>query len=33
MSIDLSANLISVGQLVEENCYIHFDNSGCFVQD
>jgi hypothetical protein len=29
----LSVNLISVGQLVEENCSIHFDHSGCCVQD
>jgi hypothetical protein len=33
VSPDLSANLISVGQLVEENCSIHFDRSGCCVQD
>jgi len=33
VSPDLSANLISVGQLVEENCSIHFDHSGCCVQD
>jgi hypothetical protein len=32
VSPDLSANFISVGQLVEENCSIHFDHSGC-VQD
>ncbi|KAK0577730.1 hypothetical protein LWI29_037641 [Acer saccharum] len=29
----LSANLISVGQLVEENFSLHFDRSGCRVQD
>jgi hypothetical protein len=29
----LSANLIYVGQLVEENCSLHFDHSGCRVQD
>jgi hypothetical protein len=29
---DLSANLISVGQIVEENCSL-FYHSGCRVQD
>jgi hypothetical protein len=29
----LSANLISIGKLVEENCSLHFDHSGCRVQD
>jgi hypothetical protein len=33
VSPDLSANLISVRQLVEENCSLHFDRSGCSVQD
>ena len=33
VSPDLSANLIYVGQLVEENCSLHFDRSGCRVQD
>ncbi|KAJ0079888.1 hypothetical protein Patl1_24395 [Pistacia atlantica] len=33
VSPDLSANLISVGKLVEDNCSIHFDRSGCHVQD
>ena len=33
VSPDLSANLIFVGQLVEENCSLHFDRSGCHVQD
>ncbi|KAJ0042058.1 hypothetical protein Pint_19025 [Pistacia integerrima] len=33
VSLDLSANLIVVGQLVEDNCSIHFDRSGCHVQD
>ncbi|KAL6330239.1 hypothetical protein AAG906_040161 [Vitis piasezkii] len=33
VSPDLSTNLISVGQLVEENCSLHFDRSGCRVQD
>ncbi|KAJ0047025.1 hypothetical protein Pint_06708 [Pistacia integerrima] len=33
VSPNLSANLISVGQLVEDNCSIHFDRSGCHVQD
>ncbi|KAJ0025637.1 hypothetical protein Pint_07648 [Pistacia integerrima] len=31
VSPDLSANLISIGQLVEDNCSIHFDHSGCHV--
>jgi transposase InsO family protein len=33
VSPDLSTNLISVGQLVEENCSLHFDQSDCCVQD
>ena len=33
VSPTLSANLISVGQLVEENCSLHFDRSGYRVQD
>jgi hypothetical protein len=33
VSPDLSTNLISVGQLVKENCSLHFDRSGCHVQD
>ena len=33
VSPDLSANLISVGKLVEENCSLRFDRSGCHVQD
>ncbi|KAK0591091.1 hypothetical protein LWI29_035504 [Acer saccharum] len=33
VSPTLSANLISVGQLVEENFSLHFDRSGCRVQD
>ena len=33
VSPDLSANLISIRQLVEENCSLHFDRSGCRVQD
>jgi len=33
VSLDLSTNLISVGQLVEGNCSLHFDRSGCCVQD
>jgi hypothetical protein len=33
VSPDLSANLISVGQLVEEICSFHFDRSSCHVQD
>ena len=33
VSSDLSTNLISVEQLVEENCSLHFDRSSCRVQD
>jgi hypothetical protein len=33
VSPDLSANLIFVGQLVEEICSFHFDRSSCHVQD
>ncbi|KAI9174012.1 hypothetical protein LWI28_010318 [Acer negundo] len=30
---DLTSNLISVGQLVDENCNVSFSKSGCVVQD
>ena len=33
VSPDLSANLISVGQLVENDYSLHFDHHGCRVQD
>ena len=33
VSLDLSTNLISVGQLVDNNCNVHFSHSGCVVQD
>ena len=33
VSPNLSVNLISVGQLVEKNCSLHFDRYGCRVQD
>ncbi|KAG8385238.1 hypothetical protein BUALT_Bualt03G0021300 [Buddleja alternifolia] len=33
VSPNLSTNLISVGQLVENNCNVQFSNSGCVVQD
>ena len=33
MSPNLSTNLISVGQLVDNNCNVHFFRSGCVVQD
>ena len=33
VSPKLSTNLISVGQLVDNNCTVQFSNSGCFVQD
>jgi len=29
----LSNNLISIGQLVEKNCDVHFSRDGCIVQD
>jgi hypothetical protein len=33
VSLDLSNNLNSVGQLVKETCSLHFDRFGCRVQD
>jgi len=33
VSPGLSNNLISIGQLVEENCDVHFSRDGCLVQD
>ena len=33
VSPDLSTNLIFVGQLVDNNCNVHFSRSGCVVQD
>ena len=33
VSPNLSTNLISVGQLVDNNCNVHFSRSGCVVQD
>jgi len=33
MSPKLSTSLLSVGQMVENNCEIHFDRHGCCVQD
>ena len=33
VSPKLSSNLIYVGQLVDDNCEIHFDRNGCCVQD
>ena len=33
VSPDLSTNLISVGQLVDNNCNVHFSHSSCVVQD
>jgi hypothetical protein len=33
VSRDLSTNLISVGQLVDNNCDVHFSHSGYVVQD
>ena len=33
VSLDLSTNLIFVGQLVDNNCNINFSCSGCVVQD
>ena len=29
----LSTNLISVGQLVDNNCAVNFSGNGCVVQD
>ena len=31
VSPDLSTNLISVGQLVDNNCNVNFSRSGCVV--
>ena len=31
VSLDLSTNLISIGQLVDNNCNVHFSHSGCVV--
>ncbi|KAL5773718.1 hypothetical protein ACOSP7_013357 [Xanthoceras sorbifolium] len=33
MSPSMATNLISVGQLVDNNCTVQFSNSGCVVQD
>lgn len=33
VSPDLSINLIFVGQLVDNNCVVHFFHSGCVVHD
>jgi hypothetical protein len=33
VSLKLSTSLLSVGQMVENNCEIHFDRHGCCVQD
>ena len=33
VSPNLSTNLISVGQLFDNNCNVHFSRSGCVVQD
>ena len=33
VSPNLSTNLISFGQLVDNNCNVHFSRSGCVVQD
>ncbi|KAF5476800.1 hypothetical protein F2P56_003497, partial [Juglans regia] len=33
VSPGLSTNLISVGQLVDNNCDVHFSRGGCLVQD
>ena len=33
VSPNLSTNLIYVGQLVDNNCNVHFSRSGCVVQD
>ncbi len=33
ISPNLSVNLVSVGQLVDQNCDVHFTHDGCVVQD
>ncbi|KAI9197572.1 hypothetical protein LWI28_000890 [Acer negundo] len=32
-ALDLTSNLIFVGQLIDENCNVSFSKSGCVVQD
>ena len=29
----LSMNLLSVGQVTDQNCFVGFDDSSCFIQD
>ena len=33
VSLNLSTNLISIGQLVDNNCNVNFSCFGCVVQD
>ena len=33
VSPNLSVNLVSVGQLVDQNCDVHFSHGGCVMQD
>jgi hypothetical protein len=33
ISFGMSNNLISVGQLVEKNCDVHFSRDGCLMQN
>jgi len=33
VSLGLTTNLISIGQLVDNNCHVEFSHSGCLVQD
>lgn len=33
VSPGLSTSLISVGQMVDNNCHVHFSRDGCLVQD
>lgn len=33
VSPGLSANLLSVGQMVDNDCDVHFSRNGCLVQD
>jgi hypothetical protein len=30
---ELSMNLLSVGQITDQNCFVGFDDSSCFIQD
>ena len=33
VSPGLNTNLLSVGQMVDNNCDVHFSHNGCIIQD